>query len=148
VPADRLSDLVDHFNGLAVGRALGVRCERLAPAESHGAMTADPNLLNPNGAVPGTALAAFADMLGGMAVATVAEGDEGFATLELSVTFMRPAFGRVIHGTSTVLRRGAGHAFVRVDIHDEERRLCVAGNGTWAIFPAQRGSSDGDGTGP
>jgi uncharacterized protein (TIGR00369 family) len=148
VPADRLSDLVDHFNGLAVGQALGVRCERLAPGESHGAMTADPNLLNPNGAVPGTALAAFADMLGGMAVATVAGGDEHFATLELSVTFMRPAFGAVLQGTATVLRRGAGHAFVRVDIYDEERRLCVAGNGTWAMFPAQRGSSDGDGDGP
>jgi uncharacterized protein (TIGR00369 family) len=148
VPADRLSDLVDHFNGLAVGRALGVRCARLAPGESHGEMTADPNLLNPNGAVPGTALAAFADMLGGMAVATVAGVDEGFATLELSVTFMRPAFGALLHGTSTVLRRGTGHAFVRVDIHDEQRRLCVAGNGTWAMFPARQGSSDHDNLDP
>jgi uncharacterized protein (TIGR00369 family) len=148
VPADRLSDLVEHFNGLAVGRALGVRCERLAPGESRGAMTADPDLLNPNGAVPGTALAAFADMLGGMAVATVAGADEGFATLELSVTFMRPAFGAVIHGTSTVLRRGAGHAFVRVDIYDEERRLCVAGNGTWAMFTARRAPSGPDGATP
>ncbi len=133
---DRLSDLVDWFNGLPVGRALGVRCERLSPGESQAVMTADGTVLNANGAVPGTALASFADLVGGMAVASVGEPDESFATLELNVQFMRPAFGSLFHGHASVLRRGAGHTFVRIDIRDDDERLCVAASGTWAMFPA------------
>ena len=136
MPDDRLAELIRWFNGMPVVHALGARCERLTQGESHASLTTDPALRNPDGAVPGTTLAAFADLVGGMAVATVAKVDEYYATVQLSVQFMRPGFGTDFTGRSVVLRRGAAHTFVRIDIADAQERTCVAAEGIWAMFAA------------
>jgi uncharacterized protein (TIGR00369 family) len=132
---DDLAKLQQYFNGIAVGRMLGVRCEDLRPGESFGSMAPDPALANPNGAVPGVTLSSFADLVGGMAVATVSHSDEYFATLQLNLQFVRAAFGARLVGHSSVLRRASRHTFVRIDILDAQDRVCVAGSGTWVMFP-------------
>jgi uncharacterized protein (TIGR00369 family) len=133
---DRLADLIRWFNAMPVVHALGARCECLKYGESHASLTTDPALRNPDGAVPGTTLAAFADLVGGMGVATVGKVDEYFATVQLSVQFMRPGFGTEFSGRSVVLRRGGAHTFVRIDIADAQQRTCVAAEGIWAMFAA------------
>lgn len=124
-----------YYNELPVGRLLGIRCEELTPGESRASMSVDPRLLNPNGAVPGVTISSFADLVGGMAVATVSRPDEYFATLQLNLQFARAAFGEQLIGRSTVLRRASRHTFVRIDVLDIEERLCAAGSGTWVMFP-------------
>jgi uncharacterized protein (TIGR00369 family) len=135
VSQDDLAKLQRYFNEIPVSRLLGVRCEALQPGESRASMIADPALCNQNGAVPGVTLSSFADLVGGMAVATVSRPDEYFATLQLSLQFARAAFGSTFVGRSNVLRRASRHTFVRIDILDAEERLCVAASGTWVMFP-------------
>jgi uncharacterized protein (TIGR00369 family) len=144
---DRLTDLIDWFNRMPVFKAAGVRCERLEAGEAYGSMTTDPTLLNPDGAVPGTLLASFADLVGGMAVATVGREDEYFVTVQLSIQFMRPGFGTEFTGSSVVLRRGSGHTFVRVDIADAQGRTCVAAEGIWSMFASPEHAPSGSASG-
>ena len=131
-----LGKLVRYFNELPVSRLLGVRCEHLSPGQSHAVLVGDPSLANANGAVPGVTLASFADLVGGMAVATVSKPGEYFATLQLSLQFVRAGFGTEFTGRSCVLRRASRHTFVRIDIFDADEHVCVAASGTWVMFPA------------
>jgi uncharacterized protein (TIGR00369 family) len=135
VSDDRLAQWIDWFNELPVLKAMGATCERLEPGHSHASLETDSELNNPNGAVPGTTLAAFVDVVGGMAVSTVCGAEEWFATLHLGINFMRPAFGTRFTGRSEVLRRGRGHTWVRVDVLDDSERVCVAAEGTWSMIP-------------
>jgi uncharacterized protein (TIGR00369 family) len=123
------------FNELPLSQILGARCVHLSHGTSRATLTADSRLVNPNGAVPGATLAAFADLVGGMAVATVSRADEYFATLHLSLQFARAGFGRDYSGHATVVRRASRHTFVRIEVFDAEDRLCVAADGTWVMFP-------------
>jgi uncharacterized protein (TIGR00369 family) len=135
VSDERLAQLITWFNDLAVLRAMGATCERLEPGHSHASLRPAGDLNNPNGAVPGTTLAAFVDVVGGMAVSTVSSADEWFATEHLGLSFLRPAFGSRFTGRSEVLRRGRGHTWVRIDVLDDQDRICVAAEGTWAMIP-------------
>jgi uncharacterized protein (TIGR00369 family) len=135
VDEEDLAELRRYFNELPVARLLGVRCEEIRAGESRASMAADSSLMNPDGAVPGVTLSSFADLVGGMAVATVSRPDEYFATLQLSLQFARAAMGPILQGRSTVLRRASRHTFVRIDIVDAQDRLCVAASGTWVMFP-------------
>ncbi len=132
---DRLARLISWFNAVPVLQTMGATCDRLEPGHSYASLETDPGLNNPNGAVPGTTLAAFVDVVGGMAVSTVSSADEWFATLHLGLNFMRPSFGTRFTGHSEVLRRGRGHTWVRVEVIDDQERVCVAGEGTWSMIP-------------
>lgn len=133
--ADRLAQLAIWFNALAVLEAMGATCTLLEPGVSHASLKTDSAFNNPNGAVPGTTLAAFVDVVGGMAVSTVSGTDEWFVTLHLGLSFIRPAFGTRFTGRSEVVRRGGGHTWVRIDVLDGEERVCVGAEGTWAMIP-------------
>lgn len=132
---DRLAELTSWFNALPVVEAMGAACERLEPGVSHASLSTVSAFNNPNGAVPGTTLAAFVDVVGGMAVSTVSRAEEWFVTLHLGLSFLRPAFGGRFSGRSEVVRRGGGHTWVRIDVLDAEQQVCVAAEGTWAMIP-------------
>ena len=139
---ERLAQLTQWFNDRPVFRALGASCELLEPGTSHGALRVSSDFDNPNGAVPGTTLASFVDIVGGMAVWTVSTSSEWFATLHLGINYLRPAFGTEFTGRSDVVRRGRGHTWVRIDVFDDQQRLCVAAEGTWAMMALPPGTPE------
>jgi uncharacterized protein (TIGR00369 family) len=89
---------------------------------------------NPMGTVQGGFLAAMLDdTLGPALVATLADGE--FApTLELKVSFLRPASPGRITGTGRVLHRGGTIAFLAGELQDEAGELLATASATARII--------------
>jgi uncharacterized protein (TIGR00369 family) len=89
---------------------------------------------NPMGNVQGGFLAAMLDdTMGPALVATLADGE--FApTLELKVSFLRPASPGRITGTGRVLHRGGTIAFLAGELRDEAGELLATASATARII--------------
>ena len=85
----------------------------------------DHRHLNPLGGVHGGYAATLLDSCMGCAVHTLLEAGEGFTTVELKVSFLRPITrdtGRV-RAVGTALSRGRRMAFAEGRLHDDAGRL-------------------------
>jgi uncharacterized protein (TIGR00369 family) len=93
---------------------------------------------NPMGHVQGGFLAAMLDdTLGPALVATLADGE--FApTLELKVSFLRPASPGRITGTGRVVHRGGTIAFLAGELRDEAGELLATASATTRIVRYDR----------
>jgi uncharacterized protein (TIGR00369 family) len=88
---------------------------------------------NPMGNVQGGFLAAMLDhTLGPALAATLGEGE--FATLELKVSFPRPATPGRITGTGRVVHRGGSIAFLAGELRDETRGVLATATATVRII--------------
>lgn len=103
---------------------LGWELEAVDPDASTIAVrfTATEAFLNPAGTVQGGILAAMLDdTLGPALVATLPAGTTA-PTLELHVSFLRPAHPGSLVGRARVLHRGGGVAFLEGELADAEAR--------------------------
>jgi uncharacterized protein (TIGR00369 family) len=130
-----LEELRQWFNDLPSTRHLFITCSELGPGTALVEMEPPDDLRNPNGAVGGLVLAGFADLSGGIAVASVLADDEYAATIDLNLHFMRPVHDVPARAQSEVLRRGRSHAWLRVRVLDATGVDCILATGTWAIYP-------------
>jgi uncharacterized protein (TIGR00369 family) len=116
-------------------RTLGWHLEEVDPAAGtiRVAFEAAPGFLNPMGNIQGGFLAAMLDdTLGPALVATLGPGQ--FApTLELKVSFVRPARPGRLVGTGRVVHRGGTIAFLEGDLHDAEGTLIATATATARI---------------
>ena len=96
--------------------------------------TAHEGFINPMGNVQGGFLAAMLDdTLGPALAATLADGE--FApTLELKVSFLRPAAPGRITGTGRVVHRGGSIAFLAGELRDEAGDLLATATATVRII--------------
>jgi uncharacterized protein (TIGR00369 family) len=96
--------------------------------------SASDAFLNPMGHVQGGFLAAMLDdTLGPALVATLPDGQ--FApTLELKVSFLRPARPGRITGTGRVVHRGGSIAFLAGELHDDAGELLATATATARII--------------
>jgi uncharacterized protein (TIGR00369 family) len=85
---------------------------------------------NPLGSVQGGFLAAMLDDTLGPALATTFAADEFAPTLELKVSFVRPARPGTIIGTGWVVHRGGSVAFLQGELHNAEGELLATGSAT------------------
>ena len=94
---------------------------------------ARPEFANPTGAVQGGFLAAMLDdTMGPCLVATL--GPDQFApTLELKVSFLRPARPGPLVGTARVLHRGGTIAFLSGELSDDSGTLLATASATARI---------------
>jgi uncharacterized protein (TIGR00369 family) len=94
---------------------------------------ASERFANPMGNIQGGFLAAMLDdTLGPALVATLAHGQ--FApTLELSVSFLRPAVPGRIVGTGRIVHRGGSIAFLAGELRDETGELLATATATAKI---------------
>lgn len=101
------------------------------------AFTADEAFLNPAGAVQGGFVAAMLDeTMGPALVATLGPG-EWAPTLELKVSFLRPALpGRLI-GSGRVVHRAGGIAFLAGELQGEDGLTVATATATARIQRAR-----------
>ena len=93
---------------------------------------------NPMGNVQGGFLAAMLDdTLGPALAATLGEG-EFAATLELNVSFLRPATPGRITGTGRVVHRGGSIAFLAGELRDEPGDVLATATATIRIIRPHR----------
>jgi len=87
---------------------------------------ATPAFLNPAGQVQGGMLAAMLDDVTAFLVtATLADG-ESCATLNLNVSFLRPAKAGALTGRSTLVRRGKGVCHVSGELIQDGKTVATA----------------------
>ncbi|MGW6793164.1 PaaI family thioesterase [Streptomyces chartreusis] len=108
-------------------KTLGVRFGQLDPDLVEAQLTCTAELSTGGGAMHGGALMGLADVAG--AVCAALNGGEGSVpvpvTMESSTHFLRPVKGAIAFAASRPLRIGRSTAVVEVDIHDDQKQLCV-----------------------
>jgi uncharacterized protein (TIGR00369 family) len=115
---------------------LGWKALRLEPGHVRIRYTARPEFGNPQGAVQGGFLAAMLDDAMGPALFTTLGGEDFAPTIEMKVSFLRPARpgpliaeGRVVHQTRSL-------GFLEGSLATEEGDLVATATATARIIPA------------
>jgi uncharacterized protein (TIGR00369 family) len=95
--------------------------------------TAGAQFTNPVGNVQGGFLTAMLDDTLGPALVATLPPDEFAVTLELKVSFLRPAVPGRITGTGRVLHRGGSIAFLAGELRNDEGEVLATGSATSRI---------------
>ena len=96
----------------------------------------DPQYFHAGGAMFGGYIAALADGMLGLTIATVLEDHEGFTTSDLRVSFFRPAVSGTLTIEGRVVHRGRSMAHVEVDFTRDDGKLVAKATATQAIVSA------------
>jgi uncharacterized protein (TIGR00369 family) len=94
---------------------------------------------NPIGNVQGGLLAAMLDDTLGPALATTFAAHEFAPTLELKVSFVRPARPGTMIGTGWVVHRGGSVAFLQGELHDAKGELLATASATARLIRVEPG---------
>jgi uncharacterized protein (TIGR00369 family) len=97
---------------------LGIRPLELGEGTARLEMTADGNFHNAMGTVHGGVFCDLADVAIGVALATVVEDGESFATVQLQMSYFQPVREGRLVATARLLRRGRTTAHLECEVHD------------------------------
>ncbi|GIJ69632.1 PaaI family thioesterase [Virgisporangium ochraceum] len=116
-------------------RTLGWHLEEVDPAAGtiRVAFEAAPEFRNPMGNIQGGFLAAMLDDTLGPALVATLEPTQFAPTLELKVSFLRPARPGRLVGTGRVVHRGGTIAFLEGDLRDPEGKVVATATATARI---------------
>lgn len=99
--------------------------------------TARPDFLNRNGTVQGGMLAAMLDSTVGCAVVSTLPSGSSLVTLEMKVSYLRPAAAGVIHARGWVVERGGSVAFAAGELRDPDDAVLATATATLRILRAR-----------
>jgi uncharacterized protein (TIGR00369 family) len=135
------------FWELVDGRAPYPRCAQtlgmklLVAEPGSGAATvqfeAKAEFTNPVGNIQGGFLSAMLDDTIGPSIATILEPDQFSPTLELKVSFMRPARVGKLFGQGRVIHRGRSIVFTEAELTDADGSLIARASATSRIVRAE-----------
>ena len=91
------------------------------------------SLLNPNDVVHGGVIYSLADNSMGGALTSVLAEEERCATIEIKITYLRPAGHSDLICHSQVIKRGKRIAILESDIHSDGKLIAKA-SGSFAVF--------------
>jgi uncharacterized protein (TIGR00369 family) len=94
-------------------------------------LEADERHLNLHGTVHGGTIASLIDTAMGAAVRREDTGDEAPVTIEMKVTYLRPARPGRLRAEAAIRRRGKRIVIAEVDVHDAEGEAVAHGIGTF-----------------
>jgi uncharacterized protein (TIGR00369 family) len=92
-----------------------------------------PSFLNRHGSVQGGVLAAMLDSTFGCTALASLQPEESIVTLEMKVTFLRPAPPGTIRGFGRILQRGRSILFVEGDLRDPKGNTLARASATLRI---------------
>ncbi len=122
------------------GKTLGLRVVRADPEGGSVTMQFDakPEFLNPMGNIQGGFLAAMLDSTLSPALASTLTSEQMCPTLELKVSFLRPAREGPITGTARVVHKTSSVAFLEGELHDPQNQVLATATATARIIRFQR----------
>ncbi len=91
---------------------------------------------NTVGNVQGGFLAAMLDATLGTAIVATLQPGEIAPTVELKISYLRPALIGTIIGRGRILKRGSRVAFLTGELYDAEDRVLATASGTFLLTPA------------
>ena len=114
---------------------LGISVTKAAAGEASGELTLEEKLLNPHGVAHGGVVYALADTVMGGALRSKLSEEQSCATLEIKITYFRPAFdGRLICSASVDhCGKRIGHISARIE---GGGKLIALATGNFVILPA------------
>jgi uncharacterized protein (TIGR00369 family) len=114
---------------------LGIRSRSLGDGHAEVEMDADSRLHNAMGILHGGVLLDLADVVMGVALATVAEEGETFSTLQSSVSYLRPVKAGRLVAAARVVHRGRTVGHLECEVRDAEGRGVARVTSVLAIRP-------------
>jgi uncharacterized protein (TIGR00369 family) len=117
---------------------LGWKALDLEPGHVRVRYTARPEFVNPHGAIQGGFLAAMLDDAMGPALFTTLAADQFAPTIEIKVSFLRPARPGWIIAEGRVVHRTRSLAFLEGTLSTEDGELIATGSATARIVATIR----------
>jgi uncharacterized protein (TIGR00369 family) len=121
------------LNERRLANDVGMMCVELERGRAVVEWDAPDEWRNPNGSLPGAMLACLADHSAGFAAVSVTGRTDYTATVDLSLRFLRPAFGSPIRAESTVIRRGLRLVFLRTEMSEPDGTLVCDGAASFFV---------------
>ena len=129
------------FDRTMLHETLGITLEELRPGYARIRLKlAQVNIGGVGNSVHGGVLAAMVDIAMLRALVPLLRKTERAAgTVDLNITYLRPAVGDYIDAIAEVLRKGRTTAVTEVSIVDRAGRLCAKGRTIYALKPVDSG---------
>jgi uncharacterized protein (TIGR00369 family) len=102
---------------------LGIRPVTWQAGHARVEMQADARHHNAMGTVHGGIFCDLADVAIGVAMASVLAEGEGFSSLELHMTYLRPAVSGPLSADAKLIRRGQSTAYLECEVLDGDDKL-------------------------
>ena len=112
---------------------LGMQVDSKEDGQCMCSISFSESLLNPNNVVHGGVIYSLADNSMGGALTSILPEEERCATIEIKVTYLRPAGNSNLIGHSQVIKRGKRVAILESEIRSGEKLVAKA-TGSFAIF--------------
>ena len=122
---------------------LGVEVEQRKPGFARLSLATGPNVSGGiHGSIHGGILASLADIAMLEAVLPMfSEKEQPGGTIDLNLSYLRPAVGERVFVEAAVLRKGRRIAVIEVSVLDDRDRLCARGRVLYAV--REKGPEDG-----
>lgn len=117
-------------------KTLGIAIKRLAKGRAWLEMSVDERLHNLSGTMHGGIMGDIADAAMGIALATTLKPGEDFATIEMSMSFLRPHIKGLLRAEGSLAKRGRRVAFTEAVLRNSRREVIAKSSGTCLLLKA------------
>jgi acyl-CoA thioesterase len=131
LPAERLERIERAIEAVPYARLLGIELEKVALGEATLTLAIRPELSQNHGVVHGGAIASLIDTTTAFAILTLLEPDERVTTVDLTISYLRPALEGQLRATARVLRQGRRLLTVSAEVTDTSGTLLATALSTY-----------------
>ena len=128
---ERLERIERAIEAVPYARLLGIQLEKVAPGEATLTLAVRPELSQNHGVVHGGAIASLLDTATAFAILTLLEPDERVTTVDLTISYLRPAVEGTLQATARVLRQGRRLFTVSAELVDSGGTLLTTALSTY-----------------
>jgi acyl-CoA thioesterase len=129
--AERLERIERAIEAVPYAQLLGIQLEKVAPGEATLTLAIRPELTQNHGVVHGGAIASLLDTATAFAILTLLEPDERVTTVDLTISYLRPAIEGKLRATARVLRQGRRLFTVSAELVDSGGALLTTALSTY-----------------
>ena len=116
------------------GELIGLTFTKLEKGYSQCTLNIEKKLMNPHGILHGGVMYSMADTGMGAALYSLLEEKESCVTIEVKITYFKPAKEGVLICNTTVIHKGRSISGLESEIMNNEKLVAKA-SGTFSIFP-------------
>lgn len=131
LPAERRERIERAIEAVPYARLLGIELEQVIPGEATLTLVIRPELSQNHGVVHGGAIASLIDTAMAFAILTLIEPDERVTTVDLTISYLRPARVGQMRAIARVLRQGRRLLNVAAEVTDQGGTLLATALSTY-----------------
>jgi uncharacterized protein (TIGR00369 family) len=131
LPGERLERIERAIEAVPYAQLLGIELEKVIPGEATLTLAIRPELTQNHGVVHGGAIASLLDTATAFAILTLLEPEERVTTVDLTISYLRPALKGTLTATARVLRQGRRLFAVSAEVVDASETLVATALSTY-----------------